>query len=108
MTANHHNDAPENVWAFLSKLLQADVVKSSEDNVPWYEPGKLYEIDEKTYWHFLELLPPRWIEHDVFAFGEGGGPLRILWQHHDAFFLRELTDDETIAFCKLSGTSLYT
>ena len=78
-----------------------------DENPPWYEPGNVCEIDEKTYWYFLELLPPRWIDGNWFAFGEGTGTFRLFWKLQDSYFARELTDEETKTFCELSRTSLY-
>ena len=77
------------------------------DDPPWFAPGQVCEIDEKTYWYFLELLPPRWMDGHWFAFGEGAGPFRLFWQMQGRYFARELTDDETRTFCKLSGVSVH-
>ena len=79
----------------------------TDDDPPWHEPGKLYQIDEETYWYFLELLPPRWIHGEWFAFGEGTGPFRIYLKLDGTYLVRELTDVDTRMFCKLSGTPLY-
>ncbi len=108
MTAKQiDNDEPRNVWDFFRGLLGAEPLTASEDEVPWFEPGRLYEIDQRTYWYFLELLPPRWMQGNVFAFGEGSGPFRLFWQVQDAYFARELTNDETRTFCDLTGVSLH-
>ena len=103
----NRSDKRGNVWEFFRDLLRAEPKVVSEDDVPWFEPGKLYEIDEKTYWYFLELIPPRWMQGNVFAFGEGSGPFRLFWQVQNAYFARELTDDETRTFCELTRVSLH-
>lgn len=93
------------LWAFLRELVDIKPHVPSEDDPPWYELRKLYEIDEETYWYFLELLPPRWISGDWFAFGEGAGTFRLYFRTTEGHFVRQLDDDETRTFCKLSGTS---
>ena len=96
------------LWEFLRQLVDSDLHVPTEDDPPWYEAGKLYESDEETYWYFLELLPPRWIEGDWFAFGEGAGPFRIHFKSGNRYLDRELTDEETRTFCKLHGVALFT
>ena len=93
------------LWSFLQRLVDIDPHVPPKDDPPWYEMGKLYEIDEETYWYFLELLPPRWIHGDWFAFGEGAGTFCIYLKTAQGYFVRQLTDDETRTFCTLSGTS---
>lgn len=93
------------LWEFLRQLVDTDVHVPTADDPPWYEPGKLYEIDEETYWYFLELLPPRWIDGDWFAFGEGADPFRIYFKSGSGYLVRQLTDDETLTFCELSGVA---
>ena len=95
------------LWEFLRVLVDVEPQVPTDDDPPWHEPGKLYEVDEETYWTFMELLPPRWIHGDWYAYGEGTGPFRIYVKLHDAYFVRELTGDETRKFCELSGTSLH-
>jgi hypothetical protein len=36
------------------------------------------EIDEKTYWYFLETLPPRFMRENYFCFAEGSEAIRKL------------------------------
>ena len=50
------NDSDEQGREFLRQLVSIDPHVSTEDDPPWYEPGELYEIDEETYWYFLELF----------------------------------------------------
>ena len=111
MSATSKDGKPKSLRAFLNTLVSAEIQPlcsiDEEQTPPWHEPGNVYEIDEKTYWYFLELLPPRWMDGNWFAFGEGAGPFRLFWQVRDAYFVRELTDNETRTFCDLSGVSLY-
>ncbi len=97
------------LWEFLESLTQGEIqseIASTEDP-PWFVAGVVQQIDEPTYWYFLELLPPRWMHGDWFAFGEGTGPFRLFWKTHAQYFARELTAEETVRFCKLSRTSLH-
>lgn len=97
---------PITLWDFIETLVASEPQTLSDDP-PWFEPGQVCEIDEQTYWQFLELLPPRWMNGHWFAFGEGTGPFRLFWRAQDGYFARELTDDETRIFCELSGVSLH-
>ena len=110
MAATSKDGKPKSLWAFINTLVSAEPEPLSsindEQTPPRHEPGKVIEIDEKTYWYFLELLPPRWMDGNWFAFGEGAGPFRLFWQVRDAYFARELTDIETRTFCELSRVPL--
>src|SRR5438552_10877859 len=95
----------------LVQLQQAETVPRP-DNEEWKSmigrisvPGTIAEIDEGAFWYFLEVLPPKFQRGSVFAFAEGAEPLRLFWQKSDHYFCRQLTWDETKAFCRLSGTS---
>ena len=65
--------------------------------------GRIAEITEDTYWHFLEVLPPRFLRGNVFAFAEGMEPLRLFWEHDSRYFCRKLTWDETKELCAAAG-----
>ena len=111
MTATSKSGKPQGLWAFINTLalVDSEPLSSIDDDQtpPWYETGKVFEIDERTYWYFLNLLPPRWMDGDWFAFGEGAGSFRLIWKIRDTYFLRELTQDETWTFCKLSRVALH-
>ena len=64
--------------------------------------GPIAEVDEETFWHFLEVLPPKWIDGDAFCFAEGMEPFRLFWQDGTHYFCRQLTWDETHRFCDLA------
>ena len=109
MTATGTNSKkPLSLWTFIETLASGEVQSASDADPPWFEAGKIAQIDQKTYWYFLELLPPRWMDGNWFAFGEGSGPFRLFWQTKDEYFVRELTDSETRIFCELSRTTLHT
>lgn len=65
-------------------------------------PGHAAEIDEATYGYFLDVLPPRWMGPG-FMFAEGAEPLRYFWEASGAFFCRQMSWDETVAFCRAAG-----
>ena len=96
------------VSEFLSTHTAGDAVAIDCDSVtPWFEPGRKYEVSEEVFYYFLEVLPPRWMSGSVFAFGEGCDPFRLFWQRDGQFFGRELTEEETVRFCELTGTALH-
>ena len=41
--------------------------------------GKIAEVDEETYWYFLEVLPPKYMNGSLFAFAEGAESLKLFW-----------------------------
>ncbi len=67
--------------------------------------NSIHEINEETYWYFLEVLPPKWFNGNLFAFAEGQEPLRLHWRKHMQYFCRQLTDEQTNQFCDLTGLS---
>jgi hypothetical protein len=69
-------------------------------------PGTIAEVDEETYWYFLEVLPPKFMSGSCFAFAEGQEELRLFWKSDKQYFCRQLTWDETAIFCRLAGIPL--
>ncbi len=71
-------------------------------------PGVVHSIDEATYDYFLEVLPPRWMEVEGFAFGEGADLLTLYWvvPGGKEFSCRQLTELENEQFCQLAGIGL--
>ena len=65
------------------------------------------EIDESTYLQYLELLPPRFMQGSLFAFGEGSGNFTLFWQQNGRHFAHQLSMPDTETFCRLSGMSLH-
>ena len=92
----------------VTQLQQAEIVPRP-DNENWKAmidrisiPARLAVIDEETFWYFLEVLPPKYQRGNLFAFAEGAEALRIFWQKGDTYLCRQLTWDETQAFCRLA------
>ena len=69
----------------------------------------IHEINEETYWYFLEVLPPKWFNGNLFAFAEGQEPLRLHWHYgsraENRYYCRQLTDEQTNQFCDAVGLS---
>jgi|GEM_PF-785060 len=66
-------------------------------------PGRTEEVSKKVYWYFLEVLTPKYMDGFNFCFAEGMEPLRLFWDRGDRYFCRQLTWDETEAFCRLAN-----
>ncbi len=70
--------------------------------------GRIAEVDEETYFYFLEAIPPRFTQGSHFCFAEGKEPFRLFWcDHHTRrYFVRQLNWRETAQLCALSGACL--
>ena len=65
--------------------------------------GRIAEVDEETYWYFLEVLPPRYMDESFFCFAEGMEPLRLFWQRGCRYYVRRLSWKQTHNLCDLAG-----
>lgn len=101
---------------FLTQLRTGDPVpiapwEDSEELIPRVaqaEPGSVLAIDEETYFHYLEVLPPRFQRGGEFCFAEGSGAFIYFWKAaKGVFYARPLSDEETDAFCRLAEVSRY-
>ena len=68
--------------------------------------GAACEVSEDTFDYFLDVLPPRWMGREGFAFGEGMDDVRLFWKSAEKFFSRQLTCEEHETFCRLTGIGL--
>ena len=96
----------------LAHLQQAEHSPRPQDE-PWpalieriSQPGLIADVDEETYFYFLEVLPPKYQRGGLFAFAEGAEALRLFWQKSEQYFCRPLTSDETAEFCRLARIPL--
>ena len=96
---------------YLAFLREAPIVPKPRGEI-WSDmirrtsvTGLAAEIDEEIYDWFLDCLPPKWQGHG-FAFAEGAESLRYFWKHDGRFFVRQLTWEETKAFCQAAGIPL--
>lgn len=97
---------------YVAALRQAEAVPRP-DGEDWKAmidrmrvPGRIAEIDAATFRYFLEVLPPKYQCGNLFAFAEGAEPLLLFWRRGREHFCRQLTWDETVAFCRLACISL--
>lgn len=90
-----------------SRLRSQDAQPNSADSPPWWEEGVTAEIDEATYYRYLDMLPPRYMNGDLFAFGEGAGNFLLFWQEADQYYAHQLSLADTETFCSLSRVPLH-
>ncbi len=93
---------------FLRQRLQIENAKPfhNDDSPPWWEAGVTVEIEESTYDQYLDLLPPRYLSGNLFAFGEGAGNFILFWMETRRYFAHQLSVDDTETFCRLSRVPL--
>ena len=91
--------------AFFNEHLQA-VDGELCESISWTQETT-DQIDQETYDEKLDVLPPRWMSGNMFAFGEGSGPFSIFWKHQHRYFVRHLSDDQTEEFCRLARVQLH-
>ena len=89
--------------------LRTSPVLPRPDGEPWADliarisaPGRAAEVTEEAYGYFLDVLPPRWMG-EGYMFAEGAEALRYFWKANGRFYCRQLTWDETAAFCAAAG-----
>ena len=78
-----------------------------DDSPPWWEEGVTVEVDESMYFEYLDLLPPRYMNGNLFAFGEGAGNFILFWMEARRHFAHQLSAEDTETFCRLSCVSLH-
>ena len=69
-------------------------------------PGTVCEVDEETYFYYLEVLPPQFMQARVFCFAEGAEPYMLFWSRESHFYARQLTWEETKQLAQLAGIPL--
>ena len=114
MTTNESKqDNPTSISTYIRELTAGDAMPRPE-NEAWeammtriqFASGPA-EIDEETYWWFLEVLPPRFMQGSSFCFAEGMEPFRLFWQRNGRYFVRSLDWQQTKSFCRLAGIPVY-
>lgn len=103
----------ESLNTLMHELKTAQTTTSLPNAEEWSDmiariktPQTIHEISEETYWYFLEVLPPQWMDRGHFAFAEGEEPLQLFWEEQrDAFRTRLLTWEQTYRFCDAAGMS---
>jgi len=104
--------APATLRDFIVAIQQAETVPRP-DNEEWKAmidrisfAGRIAVVDEDTYYHFLEVLPPHYQRGSLYAFAEGAEAFRLFWTGDGRNFCRQLTWDETQVFCRLAHIPL--
>ena len=69
-------------------------------------PGAVCEVDEETYFYYLEVLPPQLMLGGCFGFAEGASPYVLFWRRGGRFFVRQLTMGETADLATRAGIPL--
>ena len=94
---------------FLTERLRVDHAQPTNDpdSPPWWEEGVTIEIDETKYFEYLDLLPPRYMAGDLFAFGEGAGNFILFWMEDRRYFTHQLSVEDTETFCRLTRVALH-
>src|SRR2546428_11539278 len=98
---------------FLSHLSVGERIPRP-DREEWKEhverisvPGRIAEVTGEQYWYWLDVLPPKFMSGSLFCFAEGAEPFRVFWEDPDGrYWVRQLTWDETVTFCRLARISL--
>lgn len=94
---------------FLRDRLRTDEAEQfgSDEAAPWWEDGVTVEIDEPNYYRYLDMLPPRFMSGDLFAFGEGAGNFVLFWNEGSRYFAHQLSLEDTKTFCSLARVRLH-
>ncbi len=77
---------------------------NDDDSPPWW--GKALP-SRSTYFHYLDLLPPRFMNVDLFVFGEGAGNFILFCVKARRYFAHQLSIEDTETFCRLTRVSLH-
>ncbi len=89
---------------FNERLKVIDALHEDDEQCPpWWEEGTTVEVKRATYDEKLDLLPPRYMDGNLFAYGEGAGSFSIFWQQGSLFYVHHLTQADTETFCQLAG-----
>jgi len=67
------------------------------------ETGVVFLTNEETYDHFLDALPPRFMDGHLFCFAEGSNPYTLFFRHGGQYFVRRLSEAETKELRRLAG-----
>lgn len=67
------------------------------------KPGTVAEVDEETYFFFLEVLPPHFMAGTSFGFAEGATGYTLFWRRGGSHYARQLTWDETVDLARTLG-----
>ena len=96
---------------FITGLLAGDIEPLPESQLSWPETierlhveGRIVEVDDETYDYFLDVLPPRYMRGNLFAFCEGYDRFILFWRRNGKYLARQLSESDTDTFCRLTGS----
>ena len=92
---------------FLNSRLRSEDATTFQESPPWWEDGVTVEVDQRTYYRYLDMLPPRFMNGGLFAFGEGAGNFVLFWKESKKYFAHQLSLADTETFCSLSRVPLH-
>ena len=98
-------DSRSKLSQFLNRHLRIKGALHEDDEQcpPWWEIDTTVEIKEQTYYEYLDLLPPRYMDGNMFAYGEGFGAFSIFWSQAGKFYVHHLSLADTEVFCECAG-----
>ena len=95
--------------SFLNELMAGAGYSLEDPNVPpWFEVEKIHEVSRSTYIYHAESNQVKWSDGVKFMFAIDRQPFQFFWKMDDCFFGRQLTEEETFYFCKLTDVKRYT
>jgi hypothetical protein len=114
MSQEQSRSQSETLQDFIGRLTTGDSEPIPADET-WEQmiqrinvAGRIHRITEEVFDYFLEVLPPRWMRGNHFAFAEGADPLQLFWSRRaqsaqsDEHFTRQLLALEIDQFCHLT------
>ena len=114
MTTNEtKQDNTTSLKSYLEELTEGEAAPLPADNtweatMEWMQHGSgPAEIDEETYFWFLEVLPPRIMVGHYFCHAEGMEPFRLFWKRNGCYFVRSLDWRHTKTLCRLARIPVY-
>ena len=102
--------AGETLQSLLAPLTNEEDASPQPENESWENTierisnaDRVAEITQKTWDYFLDVLPPKILEGRWFAFAEGQEPLRIFYRKQGKHYVRQLTEEQSMRVCELTG-----
>ena len=100
----------ETLEDLLRSLTTGVPVANQVENEEWPDvivrlqvEGRIAEVSEEVWFYFLEVLPPKLLRGNWFAFAEGQEPLKLFWRRQGCHYGRQLTWAETHRLCDATG-----
>lgn len=95
--------------SFLNELMEgAGYSLEDPDAPPWFEVDKIHEISRSMYMCHAESNHVKWSDGAKFMLAVDRQPFQFFWKMDNRFFGRQLTEEETFYFCKLTDVKRYT